>query len=223
MSQEVKFCPNCDNILNITKNPPKKKQTGQIFPENDTPNTVSNSESDTDSNLPDNEMEQQEVVDNSTKVENIIVKLQKDEVVPDTYFGDLRLEQFIKNKAYIKLDKKTKPLVQAKLISYYEKIEDITSAYYFCGICSYSKPIDAGTLIASKMNSGVTGTYMNYDKLKNRKHNKMLGYTRNYKCDNSKCVSHTDHSKREAVIYRIGGNVQAWYTCRACESYWKGE
>lgn len=216
MSQEVKFCPNCNNILNITKNPPKKKQTVQAQQILDTPDTIS----DIASNLDE---EPNDIFDDSKNIEDLLKKLENNEKIIDTDFGDLRFEQLTKHKYYTKLDKKTKLAVQAKLTSHYEKIEDNTSAYYSCVICSYSKPIEPQTLILTKISSGITGTYMNYDKLKNRSHNKMLGYSRNYICYNDKCVSHNDHEKREAVIYRIGSSIQAWYTCCACQTYWKGE
>lgn len=223
MSQEVKFCPNCNNILNITKNPPKKKQTAQIQQIVDTPDTISDTMS---MNSEDEQKDeaQTEINNDSETIEMLLKKLENNEKISVNDFGDLRFEQFTKHKYYTKLDKKTKSIVQAKLISHYEKLEDNTSAYYSCVICSYSKPIEPGTLILTKISTGITGTYMNYDKLKNRVHNKMLGYSRNYICSNDKCVSHNDHSKREAVIYRIGStSTQAWYTCCACQAYWKGE
>ena len=37
------FCPNCDNILNISKNPPKNKQLSAQLDMN-TPNTISDTE-----------------------------------------------------------------------------------------------------------------------------------------------------------------------------------
>lgn len=225
MSQEIKFCPNCNNILNITKNPPKKKQTSQFQQIAETPNTISemSNNSSVDEEQDEHGDKQNEVVDESKKIEEILSKLEKGETVADAEYNDLRFEQFTKHKNYTKLDKKLKPEIQAKLIAHYEKLEDATSAYYMCNICYYSKPIEAGTLIMTKMSTGVTGTYMNYDKLKNRVYNKMLGYTRNYICYNDKCASHNDPSKREAVIYRVGSNVQAWYTCKTCQTYWKGE
>lgn len=227
MSQDIKFCPNCNNILNITKNPPKKKQTTQLQQLIETPNTVSvdspNNSSDEYSSDEDNENNQIGESNDGGIIEAILKKLENGEKISDSSFNDLRLEQFTKHKYYTKLDKKSKALIQSKLISYFEKIEDTTNAFYSCVICSYSKPIEPGTLILTKISSGITGTYMNYDKLKNRINNKMLGYTRNYICYNDKCISHKDHTKREAVIYRIGSNIQAWYTCCACQFYWKGE
>ncbi len=211
---EIKFCPTCNNILNITKNPPKNKQAGPI--QNlETPNTVS---------ATDNEDQQpDDVMDDSTKIEQIINKLANNEAVSENDLGDFKLEQFLKHKTYQKLDKKIKPNVQVKLTTFFEKLEDATSAYYHCGICSYTKPIEPGTLVASRMSSGATNMYMNMDRLKNRVHNSILPYTRNYICTNKNCVSHNDHSKREAVMFRVGSSVQVWYTCCACQSSWKGE
>lgn len=223
MSQEIKFCPNCNNILNITKNAPKKKQTINVQQLIDTPDTISETmSSDNDNNNIQNSNENINL--NEEKIiENLLKKLESGEKLSDTDIGDLRLEQFTKHKYYTKLDKKTKTSIQSKLIEYFEKVEDNTSAYYSCMVCSYSKPIEPGTLILTKISNGIIGSYMNYDKLKNRVHNKMLGYSRDYICYNEKCASHKDHTKREAVIYRIGSNMQAWYTCCECQTYWKGE
>lgn len=214
MSLEIKFCPTCNNILNITKNPPKGKPAGQV-PNLETPNTIS------DSDVEDNQ--QDEVIDESAKIEQIINKLANNEVVPDNDLGDFKLEQFLKHKTYQKLDKKVKPSVQVKLTTFFEKLEDATSAYYYCGICSYAKVIEPGMLVASRVGLESTNMYMNSDKLKNRVHNSILPYTRNYICTNKNCASHNDHSKREAVMFRTGNSVQIWYTCCACQSSWKGE
>jgi hypothetical protein len=162
-------------------------------------------------------------MDDGTKIEQIIEKLSTNQNVTDNELGDFKLEQFLKHKAYQKLDKKIKPTVQTKLTAFYEKLEDATSAYYHCGICSYAKPIEPETLVASRMGSGSTNMYMNMDKLKNRVNNSILPYTRNYICTNKNCVSHNDHTKREAVMFRVGSSVQMWYTCCACQSNWKGE
>ena len=218
MSLEIKFCPTCNNILNITKNPPKNKQNIQIIQNlqiENTPETVSDS---------NNEGEPIGIEDDEiTKIQQIIEKLSKNENVDDNELVDFKLEQFLKHKSYQKLEKKIKQNVNLKLTSFYEKIEDATNAYYFCAICSYFKPIEAGTLVASRMSTNGANVYMNMDKLKNRVNNGMLPYTRNYICTNDKCVSHKDHSKREAVMFRIGTSVQMWYTCCACQNSWKGE
>lgn len=221
MSLEIKFCPTCNNILNITKNPPKTKQIGQSVGF-ETPDTVSNFNNSSNSDDEIDGPTDKTTID-STKIELIIEKLAANQAVSDNDLGDFKLEQFLKHKAYQKLDKKIKPTVQIKLTTFYEKIEDATSAYYYCGICFYTKPIEPGMLVASRMGSGATNMYMNMDRLKNRVNNSILPYTRNYICTNKNCVSHNDHSKREAVMFRVGSSVQIWYTCCSCQSSWKGE
>jgi uncharacterized Zn finger protein (UPF0148 family) len=220
MSREIKFCPNCDNILDITKNPQKKNNNEYIQQIEQTPTTISDVNSDINEDLDIN-------TENINSTENIIkdllIKIKDGKTVNETEILDYKLEQFVKNKFFIEQDKKTKSIIQSKLISLIEKIEDYINWYYTCNVCYYYKSIESGALIMTETNTESSNTYMNYDKLKNRKHNKMLGYTRNYICNNTKCVSHKDATKREAVMYRIGNNMQIWYTCRECESYWKGE
>lgn len=226
MSLEIKFCPTCNNLLNITKDPPKNKQVAGPVVNLETPNTVSaddDQQSDDDNIDVDVGVDVVDAISDSTKIEQLINKLANNENIVESELGDFKLEQFVKHKTYQKLEKKIKQSVQIKLTTFFEKLEDATSAYYHCRTCSYAKPIDAGMLVASRMGSGSTNMYMNMDKLKNRVYNSINAYTRNYICTNKNCVSHNDHSKREAVMFRIGGSVQIWYTCCACSSSWKGE
>jgi hypothetical protein len=213
------FCPNCDNILNISKNPPKNN-LGAIN-NTSTPNTVSDSDSEKerdDENIRQNEL-----------FEEVINKLLAGEVVSDSALTEINSTQLIKNKAFQKLDKKQKSLIQSKLASFTEKLDDATNAYYFCKNCMYSKIIEAGSLIVSRVGGSkdlTTTKYVNFNKLKNRIHSKSLPITRNYICINDKCDTHkTDKNKKdkEAVFYRLGTSMQVWYTCKACGSYWQGE
>ena len=228
------FCPKCDNILDISKTQPKANRR-QIAPPIETPDTVSSSDDENNSIDTDNDDNENKIVkkekklepdikesDNS-KIEEILMRMVNDEKLSDIDFSEYKMEQFIKNKAYTGLERKTKITVHEKLISIFDKIEDITSAFYVCKNCFYSKAIGGGTLISSKMEIGVGGTYMNLDKLKNRAHCKMLPLTKNYICPSATCKSHKDNSKREAAFFRIGENLQIWYVCKECNSYWKGE
>lgn len=217
MSLEIKFCPTCNNILNISKNPPKNRQTINIT-NFETPNTVSSIDN---NNLIVDDIDDE--MNDDKVIENILNLLSQNIDVPEYELSDFKLEQFSKHKFYQKLDKKTKSIVNAKLSAFFEKLEDSTSAFYHCAICSYSKPIEPGMLIASRIGSSSENTYMNIDKMKNRIYNSVLPYTRKYICTNKNCVSHTDFSKREAVMFRNGNSVQIWYTCCACQSSWKGE
>lgn len=215
------FCPNCNNILNISKNPPKKKL--DIIGNLTTPDTISESY---DEKIvePEKNDKQNETYD------QLIDKLINEEVIPDSILLDINFTQFTKSKSFQKLDKKQKSLIQTKLSSYIEKIDDATNAYYFCKNCLYSKIIDAGSLIITRVAGGTNDTtvtkYVNFNKLKNRIYDKSLPVTRNYICINNKCdTNKTDNTRkdREAVFYRLGTSMQVWYTCKVCGNSWQGE
>lgn len=229
------FCPKCDNILDISKTQPKVGKNPSIIPL-ETPDTVSSSESEYDSENENSDVDEKPTLEekerklesdakelDNSKIEEILSKIANDEKLNDVDFSEYKMEQFIKNKAYTSMERKKKIAVHEKLVSIFDKLEDVTSAFYICKNCSYSKPIGLGTLISSKMGIGASGTYMNLEKLKNRAYCKMLPLTRNYICPNTSCKSHKDHSKREAAFFRIGENLQVWYVCRECNEYWKGE
>ena len=217
------FCPNCDNILNISKNPPKNNLG--VINNVATPDTISDSdiEKNTEKEKNDENIKQNELF------EDVINKLLAGEVVSDSVLTEINFIQLTKNKVYQKLDKKQKSLVQSKLSSFIEKLDDATNAYYFCKNCMYSKIIEAGSLIVSSAGGSkdlTTTKYVNFNKLKNRIYSKSLPITRNYICINDKCDTHkTDKNKKdkEAVFYRLGTSMQVWYTCKVCKSYWQGE
>jgi hypothetical protein len=240
----TKYCPNCNNILDISKNPPKNKSHGTQHTDKKnsiddipTPTTVSDLEDsdDTDSgdsldgtdsiNTEEREKEQLEKENAETDklIEDVIDKLSKGEVVSDSMLIDVRMDQVIKHKSYQKLDKKLKAQIQSKLSTYTDKIDDSISAYYSCKNCLYSKIIDPETLIISRINGNSSNNYINLDKLKNRIHSKILPVSRNYICVNKKCPTNEKGETKEAVFFRISGSLQVWYTCKVCESYWKGQ
>jgi|SaaInlStandDraft_4_1057021.scaffolds.fasta_scaffold04507_5 DNA-directed RNA polymerase subunit M/transcription elongation factor TFIIS len=225
MSLEAKFCPNCNNILDITKNPSRNNNyQQQLELADNTPNTVSESDAADSANSADDVGIVDEIDEANNEIENIINNIVSSIEFDDVIIGNHKLEQFTKNKEFTKLDKKTKSAVQSKLISFFEKLDDAVSAFFVCSTCGYSKSIEAGTLISRRASSDATNTYVNFDRLKNKLNSKVLPHTRDYICINDSCPSHKDHSKRDAVMYRLGTkNAQIWYTCSACEQYWKGE
>ena len=182
------FCPNCDNILNISKNPPKSNNLG-VIGNLATPDTISNS-SDSDVDI-ERDVEKENDDKQTELFEQTINKLLAGEIVPDSTLSEINFIQLTKNKTYQKLDKKQKSLIQSKLSSYIEKMDDATNAYYFCKNCLYSKIIDAGSLIVTRVAGGSADTtvtkYVNFNKLRNRIYNKSLPITRNYICINDKC------------------------------------
>ena len=210
------FCPNCDNILNISKNPPKNKQLSNQL-DLGTPDNITDSEDDEKS-----EKVEKVAVEANDAIEEIINMLANSENITDSVLSDLKMEQITKHKTYQKLDKKKKTQILAKLIPFYEKIEDAVGAYYSCKNCMYSKAIEPGSLIVSRMNGNTSTGYMNLDRLENRKYSKILPLTRNYICNNKKCPTNEtgpNRKPKEAVFIRIKVNMQAWYTCTLCGRY----
>lgn len=214
---EKKFCPNCDNILDIGKNPPK--HTLKTI-STDTPTYVSDSEDNSD-----------DIID------NILLKIiNNDESVKVSMLSQFNDDKktvkklFTSKQKYKDLDKKMKSSVDKQIDDLLDKkfeLDEKTSnsvvAYYICKKCYYSKKIDEKTLITSRTSDESSDSYLNLNKFKNAIYNKTLPLTRRYICVNKSCVSHNDPEKREAVFYRIGKSLQVWYTCVACQSYWKGE
>lgn len=216
------FCPNCDNVLDISKNQLKQKLSVNF--DQETPSTVSDTNSTDSSTSTDTDQNEK---NNDKLIADVIEDLLNNNVISDTTFNEIKMDQIIKHKSYQQLDKKQKALVQSKISSYLDKIDDATSAYYVCNNCSYSEIIPSGTVLISKMSGNTSSNnYVNYDKLKNRMYSKILPFTRNYICTNADCPTLSTDSKikkeKEAVFYRIPGSMQAWYTCNVCGSYWKG-
>ena len=206
----MSYCPNCHNILDVSKNPPTNNTSLQHF-NAETPSTVSD-ENDEEKHL--------------TYVDEIVNKLLDNETVTNSMISNIRLDQITKSATYQDLAKKQKSQVQTKYAEIMEKIGDSINAYYFCKNCLYSKPIDAKTLIIGRISAGTSANYVNIEKLQNKRHSQILPYTRNYICVNSKCDTNSNDSNKkktkEAVFYRIGNSLQVMYTCTVCGTYWKG-
>jgi hypothetical protein len=218
----TKFCPHCDNILDISKTPPKVKITQVKNDDIDaTPTTVSDTNTDSsDSESSDDDM--RELEEQNKLVESIIEKITAGEDITESMLNNIKIDQITKNKLYVKLDKKTKAKVQEKLNLHIEKLDDATSAYYTCKNCLYSETIHPETLIISRASGVESNTYINLDKLMNRIHSKILPVTRDYICINDKCATNEKNETKEAVFFRLVGSLQVWYACKVCKSYWKG-
>ena len=213
MSYEL-YCPNCENILDITKSIPKKIK---IKEQNiKTPSHVSNDEDSDSSNSSDSDSEQ---------LSDIIKKIVKDETITNDELDILKNTKLSEIKEFQELDKNKKNLVQEKLT---EKLDNNISAHWICKNCLFTKPIDKGTQILSRISSEITtissvSTSENLDKFKNKAYSKILPLTRNYNCVNKNCDTYKKNVPKEAVFYRIYGTMQTWYTCRICNNYWKNE
>jgi hypothetical protein len=196
------FCSNCNNILDISKTAPKV--TKMLAP--DTPTSIS--------------------IDTPkiTKKDPITLLLEKVAKGSELLQSDVKtmtFDEIIHHESYKNLDKTTKKKVDEQLGKLSKEQDASTGAYYVCKKCFCSTPIETKTLITSRASEGLTSNYMNMEYCKNFIYNKALPLTRGYICTNKSCESHKNFEKREAVFYRIG--MQTWYTCKTCQTYWKGE
>lgn len=93
-------------------------------------------------------------------------------------------------------------------------------AYFICKNCGTYEKIKPGTELIKKISESSQNSYDNYERAKDMIHAKYLPATRNYICQNTKCPSMTDFSKREAVFFRIPNSFKIRYVCKACQSSW---
>lgn len=194
------FCPNCNNILDISKTKP-----------NVTVQSLSSLSSE-DENL------------QTHSAINLINKIISNEPIDDQDVKNVSIEHIIKLDEFKKLNNKQKSIVQTKLADMIEtKDEANIAAFYICRNCHYSEPIQPQTLVSTKIGSGSSADYYNIEKLRNNIYSKVLPRTRNYICTDESCASHKNPEKREAVFFKIGSSLQIWYACTICKSVWKGE
>jgi ribosome assembly protein YihI (activator of Der GTPase) len=206
-----KFCPNCDNILDIGKTSPKQQKLHII----DTPTTISESESEKDN------------------VSYIIEKLLNNKYVSSGELqeinGDKKIlkQIFTSHEEYKSLNKKDQSFIDKKINELSEEFEtkedESIVAYYVCKKCFFSKKMEKQTVVVIRNSEDNTDSYINMNKFKNAIYNNTLPRTRRFICINKSCPSHKDNDKREAVFYRLPDSTQVYYTCCTCQSYWKGE
>jgi len=186
------FCPVCSNLLNISK-------TANITKTLETPTDVSE---ETDEN-------------------SVIKRLVDGEEVTIEEVNKSKIKEI---DEYKKLDKKTKTKVNKKINEIKEKEDDYNTskAFFTCTNCGYSQQIKNATLVLSKTTTDESvNLFVDDTVFKNMIYSKILPHTRNYICHNSKCPSHKNYKLRDAVFFRPTKTTQTWYTCCACQSYWK--
>ena len=212
------YCPNCNNIYDITKNINSSlnlEQTGGQI--SDTPDTVSSM---TNSN---------NLTDTDT-ISLAIKKILSGQNLSNEDTKNITFDNLNKNSGFKKLSSKNKELVLNKFAdiipNFTAPIKNtspiISNAYFICKNCGNYEPINLGTLIVRKIYDDVN-TEVEFEdnhKFKEMAHVKCLPLTRNYICPNKKCISHTDFSSRSARFYRISGIFRIRYVCTACEESW---
>ncbi len=211
------FCPNCNNIYDITKTVPNLNldQTGGKMSE--TPNTVSS-------------------LTKTTSTSDAIPAFDLDVVINRILSGDnidpsmlkgVTSDILLQYPGYKKLQNKFKEIVHNKIsdlipgFNIKQTVSPIsTNAYFICTNCGNFEQMKSNTLIARKVYNETSSDYEDQSKFKDLANVKYLPITRNYICRNQNCVSHNDHTKRAARFYRLPSSFKTAYICIACETSW---
>lgn len=210
------YCPNCNNIYEITKTIPNILNPDQVGGQvSDTPDTVSST---TKSSTSD--------VDNV--INKVIKKIFDGDVISVNDVRGISLNSLIKNPTYKKLQNKMKDKVYNKISDLIPNVPDnekfvqpiSSNAYFICKNCGNYEQMKSNTLIVKKIYDDENTDLEDSAKFKDFAHINYIPTTRNYICQNKKCLSHTDHSKRAAKFYRIPRSFRVRYICLTCEESW---
>lgn len=194
------FCEGCDNILDISRNQPKKESL-----EDYTPTDVSSTE-------------------DNLNYDNIIDQIENGETISE---GDLLKIDFIilqRNKKFQSKSTKVKQKIRKKIDELIEQKDSSDSnikAYHVCNNCSFSKQIKSKQLIISRLSDTKTSTDIDIDvKHKNKLFSHVLPITREYNCPNKECPTHSGEP-REAKFFRTRGTTHTWFLCIKCHEAWR--
>lgn len=182
------FCPNCNNVFNITKisNQSGGKSTDDI------------------SALVTKLLNNEHIDDTNISFEDIAQTTAYKKLKP-------KQKEFVHNKIQDIIGSNKEKLLEEKPVYNLEKV------YFICTNCGYKKPIEKGTLIFSKVSSEISQTYSPIE-VDTMKYSDILPRTRKYICPNKNCESHDNLEKREAVFFRMNNTFRVKYICQACST-----
>lgn len=195
----MQFCPNCNNILDISKSAPKNSIDFA------TPTTVSDSDND------------------HIKTEKLINVLKNPDVLHDDldyFLKGVDLKTVIKHKSYLSLSQKEKDIVNKNINTLSDA--DTSTFYKVCNNCSYNQKIASKELIISKISLDTSTVYDDIKRYTYMRYDSTLPHTRDYICKNKSCGSLKDHSKRDAVWFRpFQAYYQTYFVCCECGEVWQ--
>ncbi len=196
----MKYCPKCDNIMDISRTAPKVVQELN-------PLTVSTTDKSFDKSF-DKSADAQ-----TTKVVNMYLN------GIDITTENIDTEQLRKNSEFNKLkDKDKKELL--KILKSTE--DDMLSAFMICKNCSYSERLIKRTMVLNKMSMHtIEDSTLDLSKYRYMKDSEVLPHTRDYVCKNKDCATHKDYKLKDAKWFRpIQNSYKTFYVCCICETVW---
>lgn len=192
--QTMFFCPNCNNIFNITSLSKDNKLEGgaKLVDYNDLIKKILS----------------KAIIDESQIQDLSIENLLKQE----TYNN---LKSTYKEYVYNKVMELTK--VQENKLKNTEIKESNDEVYFICNNCGTTKRVKENTLIFSKVSNDISQSYVATD-LSDMQYSDILPITRIYICPNVDCESHKNLEKREAKFFRLNNSFRLKYICLACNT-----
>lgn len=193
----MKYCPKCDNIMDISRSAPKVSI-------NVNPTSLSNT---TEKSVVNDD-------EHNTKIVNMF----KNNI--DISNEKIDYDQLVKNKEFVNLKDKEKK----ELNKIVKGIEDESlSAFMICKNCSYYEKIINRTMVLNKMSTNSTsGNELNdYSKYKYMRYDNTLPHTRDYVCKNKDCKTHKNPELKDAKWFRPNPKTyETFYVCTECGIVW---
>jgi hypothetical protein len=186
------FCPNCNNIFDITNVSSSSEQAGG------------------------SKINYDEVIIKILKKESLdddtIKMLSLNDLMKQESYNNLKSahKEYVFNKVVDLTKMNESQLKNTEM----KKVMD--TMYFICKNCGTTKKIKEGTLIFSKVSSDIAQSYVASD-LSVMKYSDVLPITRKYICPDIKCESHTNPEKREAKFFRLNNSYRLKYICMACD------
>jgi hypothetical protein len=186
------FCPNCNNLFNITNLSKNNKQLegGKNVDYDDLIKRIL----------------AKETIDDS-QVQGLTI----DNLLKQEFYNSLKPthREYVYNKV-LDLTK-----VQETKLKNTEIKEQGDEVHFICNNCGTTKKVKENTLIFSKVSNDISQSYIASD-LADMQYSDILPVTRVYICPNEKCESHTNLEKREAKFFRLNNSYRLKYVCLAC-------
>jgi hypothetical protein len=205
------FCPNCDNLFDITKNIQPVQAGGGADDASDSATGSGSSNNSTTSAS----------ATSASNYNNIIKKILANADLTDADTSSLNYDAVIKGSDFTKLNNKQKDTVFNRLQEYNPEAKQgaTKSAFFLCNSCGFSEPIKTGTAIVRRMSENTSDISADASIYKDMIHAKELPYTRRYICPNKSCKTHSHPEKKEAQFLRTE-HYKIKYICNECKTAW---
>ena len=139
-----------------------------------------------------------------------------------------KLMELLKNVDVNKLLKSSdyKKIQKDKQAIIYEKIHNMENInidfFYICknNNCSFFSKIENGAYLYSKIFGEASTDIEHNFNANDYCMDNTLPRTKKYMCTNSKCITHKNPEKKEAVFKRLVNSLKIVYICTSCKSHW---